>query len=54
MMSSNVWVIKKIFIGLLFGLVNGSDHAKCVSLSNQTCMTQELFVMKLYSHTMKK
>ena len=32
--------IKKIFIGLLTGLVNGSNHTKCVSLSNQKCITQ--------------
>ena len=25
--------VKKIFIGLLTGLVNGSNHTKCVSLS---------------------
>ena len=31
-------LIKKIFIGLLTGLVNGSNHAKCISLSNQKCM----------------
>ena len=30
--------IKKVFIGLLTGLVNGSNHAKCVSLSNQKCI----------------
>ena len=28
-------LIKKMFIGLLTGLVNGSNHAKCVSLTNQ-------------------
>ena len=33
-------LIKKIFIGLLTGLVNGSNHTKCTSLSNQKCMTQ--------------
>ena len=27
-------LIKKIFIRLLTGLVNGSNHTKCVSLSN--------------------
>ena len=27
-------LIKKKFIGLLTGLVNGSNHTKCVSLSN--------------------
>ena len=30
-------LIKKIFIGLLTGLVNGSNHKKCISLSNQKC-----------------
>ena len=33
-------LIKKIFIGLLTGLVNGSNHTKCISLSNQKCMIQ--------------
>ena len=33
-------LIKKIFIGLSTGLVNGSNHAKCVSLSNQKCEIQ--------------
>ena len=28
-------LIKKIFIGLLTGLVNGSNHTKGVSLNNQ-------------------
>ena len=35
-------LIKKIFIGLIIGLtgwVNGSNHTKCVLLSNQKCMT---------------
>ena len=29
-----------MFIGLLIGLVNGSNHTKSVSLSNQICMIQ--------------
>ena len=33
-------LIKKIFIGLLIGLVNGSNLTKRVSLSNQICMIQ--------------
>ena len=33
-------LIKKIFIALLTGLVNGSNHTKCVLLSNQKCMTK--------------
>ena len=28
-------LIKKMFIRLLAGLVNGSNHTKCASLSNQ-------------------
>ena len=33
-------LIKKIFIGLFTGLVNGFNHKKCVLLSNQKCMIQ--------------
>ena len=33
-------LIKKIFIGILTGLVNGSNHTKCVSLNNQKCTIQ--------------
>ena len=34
-------LIKKMFIGLLAGLVNGSNNATCILLSNQQkCMTQ--------------
>ena len=33
------WFIKKIFIGLLTGLANGSNHTNCSSLSNQKYMT---------------
>ena len=33
-------LIKKIFIGLLTDLVNGSNHTKCALLSNQKCMIQ--------------
>ena len=34
-------LIKKMLIGLLAGLVNGSNHAKCILLSNQQkCMIQ--------------
>ena len=29
---------KKIFIGLLTGIVSASDHTKCMSLSNQKSM----------------
>ena len=37
-------LIEKIFIGLLTGLVNGSNHTKCVSLSNQECMIQPTLI----------
>ena len=31
-------LIKKVFIGLLTGLVSRSNHAKWISLSNKKCM----------------
>ena len=37
-------LIKKIFIGLLTGLVNESNHTKCVLLSNQKCLTQPTLI----------
>ena len=37
-------LIKKIFIGLLSGIVNGSNHTKCVSLSNQKCMIEPTLI----------
>ena len=37
-------LIKKIFIGLLTGLVNGSNHTKCVLLSNQKCIIQPTII----------
>ena len=40
-------LIKKTFIGLLSGLVNGSNHTKCLSLSNQKFMIQST-VINLY------
>ena len=38
------WLIKKIFIGLLTGLVNGSNHRKHVSLINQKYMIQATLI----------
>ena len=35
---------KKIIIGLLTSPVNGSNHTKCESLSNQKCMNQPTFI----------
>ena len=37
-------LIKKVIIGLLIGLANRSNHAKCVSLSNQKCMIQPTLI----------
>ena len=37
-------LIKKMFIVLLTGLINGSNHTKCVSLSNQKCMIQPTLI----------
>ena len=37
-------LIKKMFIELLTGLVNGSNHTKCISLRNQKCMTQSTLI----------
>ena len=33
-----------MFIGLLISIINASNHTKCVSLSNQECMTQPTFI----------
>ena len=35
---------KKISIELLTGLVNGSNHIKCVLVSNQKCMYQPTLI----------
>ena len=35
---------KRIFIGLLTGIINGSSHTKCISLSNQKCMIQPTLI----------
>ena len=37
-------LIKKLFIGLLICIFNGSNHTKCVSLTNQKCMTQPTLI----------
>ena len=37
-------LIKKIFIGLLTGLVNVSNHTKYISLCNQNCMIQTTLI----------
>ena len=42
-------LIKRVFIGLLTGLVN----AKCVSLSNQKCEIQTTLLMYILKNTVK-
>ena len=37
-------LIKKMFISLLTGLVNGYKHTKCVSLRNQKCMSRPTII----------
>ena len=37
-------LIKKMFIGLLTGLVNGSNHTRYVSLSKQKCVTKPTLI----------
>ena len=37
-------LIKKIFIGLLIGIISASNHTKCISQINQKCMTQPTFI----------
>ena len=34
----------ELFVGLLTSIVNASNHAKCVSLNNQQCMTQPTLI----------
>ena len=38
------WLIKRMFMGLLISIVNATSHTKCVSLSNQKCITQPTLV----------
>ena len=37
-------LINKIFLVLLSNIVNASNNTKCVSLSNQECMTQPTLI----------
>ena len=37
-------IIKKMFIVLLFTIVDAFNHTKCVSLSNQKCEIQATFI----------
>ena len=42
-------LIKEVFIVLLTGLVNGSNHTKCISLSNQKCVIQPALINLLFN-----
>ena len=42
-------LIKKMSIGSLTGIVNGSNHTKCILLSNQKCKIQ-LTLINLHSN----
>ena len=45
-------LITKMFIRLLTGLVNGSSHTKCISLSNQKYMVQPtLIILRSNEHS---
>ena len=37
-------LIKKILTGLLTGIIIASNHTKCISLSNQKCITQPTLI----------
>ena len=39
-----VWVYQKMFIELITGLSNGSNHTKCVPLNNQKCMIEPTLI----------
>ena len=39
-----IGLIRKISIGLLTSIVTASNHAKCISLSNQKCMIQPTLI----------
>ena len=46
-------LINKIFIWLLTGLVNGSNHTKWVSLSSQKYMTHLLIIIHILVNIIK-
>ena len=41
-------LIKKVFIGLLFSIINTSNHTKCISLCDQENMTQPTLIINLH------
>ena len=47
-------LIKKIFIGLLTGIVSASNHTKCVLISSQKCMDQPTLInLRLNEYSQK-
>ena len=40
-----VWVYQEMFIGLITGLSNGSNHTKCVPLNSQKCMIEPILII---------
>ena len=44
---------KKMFIGSLTGLVNGSSHRNCVSLGNQNVLLNLLLLINILMNTVK-
>ena len=46
-------LIKKIYIGLLTGIVSASNHTRCVTMSNQKCMIQPILVNLHHMNTIK-
>ena len=40
-----VWVYQKMFIELITGLSNGSNHTKCVPLNSQKCMIEPILII---------
>ena len=43
-MSSSLHIDNKMFIVLLSNIINGSNHTKCISLSNQKCIIQPTLI----------
>ena len=47
-------LIKKTFMGLSISTTNASNHAKCVSLSNEKCLVQPTLIsLHPYEHSQK-
>ena len=48
-----VGLIKKMLMKSLSSIVNASNHSKCVSLSNQKCVTQPTLITYILMNTVK-